>query len=1245
MNPFKVIFSTAFILSISCGTINAQPFIDSTTIYTFNYSPKLNDKLYTMDINNDGQEDFLSFRNHLISKPTEYIVYAHLQDSGKLQTGELLFKHPVERFKSIDINGDGFLDFVFYKSELAYISQSRLKYSSISIKSPEQLIDFADVNFDGAVDLIVRKNGFVNHRLNQGGVFAPPIATNLKYDNFFHQAHYPANKNGATYQVFYLKRSHLLRDTLISYDYSNGQYTNKTYLTVAQGETKELLMLDIDGDGNKDFFLNTDAGCEWLPANGGFSQSIVISNDEGMFIPLDNDFDGDIDFMAERLSDKKLSLLRNTNSGFTADTSILQLSPQYNGYLATSLKLTKGMRRELIFTTDAGFPSYASHWLNYKDSANYNFHLDVVHSDYTSHSLLWDISDFNSDGLLDIVQYRGDVPVLNSKSISWIENLGNYRFAIPKMVLDSFDFGAELKDLDGDGFEDIVVIDSIKVKWYKNNGNAKFSLQPSLLLPSTWRITSGMIVEDFDGDNDLDIITTDHQATTGYFLNQGSGQFSVFQSLSYNPNLQTYDGKVVDFESDGDMDIVYKDQDSLFLYRNDGNFSFTTLKLYQVYNELRSFLLHDNNNDGRTDILINEEYWVSAGKKVEQLVWLEQVQGDSCIARDSLLHGQHLETILARDIDAFVDVDQDGDKDILVPSDSGLLFIENKGGWSMTPPLKLGMPGFQKLIDLNGDGTTECLIIDGNSYHWYKPNFENPYRLKGKVFWDKNRNSHYDTSDYVIPKSKIKISPNLAYAFSTINGEYNALVSSGSYIVQHEVKSPWRLSSDSSAYHVTLDRNNTVADSLDFAFEADSGITQFDISVLHQPFRCDEIVNHWIDVQNTGTNIVTAELMFVKPTSFIFNSSSLNPVHILQDTLTWSLDTLNLFESIRIGLKLNMPNYHYIGDTVRIEAYLRTIDKAGYQEVFSFKDSTVFRCAYDPNDKQVHPKGLLKAGYIEKQKLSYQIRFQNTGNDTAKTIKVRDYISPNLDVSSLEIVGASHEMELSIQGREATFLFNDINLPDTSHGNEVSQGVLRFTIEPKSDISHLEWFDNQARIYFDQNPPIYTNTVRNTIYDCQEVVLNTAVEANDSTLISLSNRVKYWLDCSTGEIVKTSIDSIFSPEKNGEYKLVLNDLYCTDTSLCYTIDLNSPKTSVAYQSNNWSVRAHPNPVSNQLTLTFDGAENTDARVFDQNGSQIDVAHTKTAQGAIFETGNLEPGLYIVHMVKNDSKAVVRFIKY
>lgn len=132
--------------------------------------------------------------------------------------------------------------------------------------------------------------------------------------------------------------------------------------------------------------------------------------------------------------------------------------------------------------------------------------------------------------------------------------------------------------------------------------------------------------------------------------------------------------------------------------------------------------------------------------------------------------------------------------------------------------------------------------------------------------------------------------------------------------------------------------------------------------------------------------------------------------------------------------------------------------------------------SFDPNDKTVYPSNA-KAG----DWLTYNIRFQNTGNDTAFLVVIKDTLSNNLDISSFDFLGASHHVITQIKDNIAIFTFPKINLIDSFHNEPASHGWIQFKIKLKDGLPQLTFTHNQAAIYFDYNPPILTNVATNTI--------------------------------------------------------------------------------------------------------------------------------------------------------------------
>lgn len=140
--------------------------------------------------------------------------------------------------------------------------------------------------------------------------------------------------------------------------------------------------------------------------------------------------------------------------------------------------------------------------------------------------------------------------------------------------------------------------------------------------------------------------------------------------------------------------------------------------------------------------------------------------------------------------------------------------------------------------------------------------------------------------------------------------------------------------------------------------------------------------------------------------------------------------------------------------------------------------------SYDPNDKRGFPLGYGDSGdkIALNTRLDYNIRFQNTGTDTAFTVIIVDTLPASLDLATIKLGVASHPYTVSLDThRVLTFVFENILLPDSTTNLEASQGVVTFTIDHAAELRTGDLILNEAAIYFDFNEPIITNLSRHEI--------------------------------------------------------------------------------------------------------------------------------------------------------------------
>lgn len=143
------------------------------------------------------------------------------------------------------------------------------------------------------------------------------------------------------------------------------------------------------------------------------------------------------------------------------------------------------------------------------------------------------------------------------------------------------------------------------------------------------------------------------------------------------------------------------------------------------------------------------------------------------------------------------------------------------------------------------------------------------------------------------------------------------------------------------------------------------------------------------------------------------------------------------------------------------------------------------RGSYDPNDKTGYPLGVGSThDILPNQDLEYVIRFQNTGTDTAFTVTIRDTLSTDFDIFSIQSGVSSHGYSFKMYGpRVLEWTFNNIMLPDSNVNEPNSHGFVKFKVKQAPGLPNGAVLQNSAAIYFDYNEPIITNTSWHTIHE------------------------------------------------------------------------------------------------------------------------------------------------------------------
>ncbi|MEZ5038387.1 MAG: hypothetical protein R2828_00780 [Saprospiraceae bacterium] len=373
-------------------------------------------------------------------------------------------------------------------------------------------------------------------------------------------------------------------------------------------------------------------------------------------------------------------------------------------------------------------------------------------------------------------------------------------------------------------------------------------------------------------------------------------------------------------------------------------------------------------------------------------------------------------------------------------------------------------------------------------------------RIYGFCYQDLNQNGIQDPEDPPLLNIRLKLSEISLTTFSNQNGQFNFFVPADIYELRLLENSCWELTTGEDSFQINLGEGMEAKRSFGFK-PAPSDVGELSVSLNAGPTRCSSEVPFWISLKNTGCfpQMGWVALSFDTGLS-VLSDQGPSPDVIDANTLWWELDSLAVGAVEVIELYLTMAGSDFTGDTLQYEAMIfsenctAAVDhsiqgpwdpaNASFNLCQRYIYRSELRCSFDPNDKRVQPDREENENYtLFTEELEYTVRFQNTGNDTAFLVVIRDTLDQNLDWSTFRPFSASHPYEVVLNEKIGvlTFTFDNILLPDSISNEAGSHGFITYTIRPKTGLAEDTPVRNRAGIYFDRNPPIITNTTLNTL--------------------------------------------------------------------------------------------------------------------------------------------------------------------
>ena len=408
-------------------------------------------------------------------------------------------------------------------------------------------------------------------------------------------------------------------------------------------------------------------------------------------------------------------------------------------------------------------------------------------------------------------------------------------------------------------------------------------------------------------------------------------------------------------------------------------------------------------------------------------------------------------------------------------------------------------------------------------------------RIRGSVFIDNNNNGNRDPGEPLYSRVQIKSEKPGTIRLSTPqSGIFTNEVDTGTYTTTCLPDYPYF--NVSPAQRTSSFNNYYLTDSFSFALAPVSNRNDLQMGIIPiTPARPGFQSAYRVFYENTGTTTLSGTVKFVKDGRTSLVASTPTPISVIADTLTYQFNNLNPGDtsSARIVLGIPAPPGTNIGDTLKFTGAIQPI--AGDETPLNNSDTLLQRVtgAYDPNDKtESHGAFFSTTELSSGEFLTYLVRFQNTGNDTAFNVVVRDTLDNRLDWTRFQMITASHPYTLEISGgRFLTWRFNNIKLVDSNRNEPASHGYIYFRIKPNGSLVPGDVIRNNVSIYFDFNLPVKTNDATTTLRTVIVTGINDPIPLNNWDLVAFPNPSEGNIDLAIrgkiyGELKLTLLDAL-----------------------------------------------------------------------------------------------------------------------
>jgi uncharacterized repeat protein (TIGR01451 family) len=563
----------------------------------------------------------------------------------------------------------------------------------------------------------------------------------------------------------------------------------------------------------------------------------------------------------------------------------------------------------------------------------------------------------------------------------------------------------------------------------------------------------------------------------------------------------------------------------------------------------------------------------------------------------------------------------------------------------------------------------DTLHLNNVNFSLYVPDPCTYQSISGKAYYDENSNCLFDAGDINLNGVYITAQSNVGSGgdYTNTSGDFSATLQETnltSYTVSLPSNYQFIYQSTSCA---PVSYTSTVLPETGFDFSLQCE----DIDLYasgNGPWLAEPNIpfNVYAGVGNIGCTPASGILKLKLDPRVVYSpTGSTNlPASIISsttgDTLVWNFSNLSslsngaYWNAFISRIKVTPLTSVAIGDVLHF-SYTSTIP---LQDVNTSNNQGSFyvtiATAYDPNFKEVQPKGLEANGYIASttEELNYTIHFQNSGTASAHNIYVIDTLDTAIDPKSLHIELTSHLMNpVWLAPNVVKFHFPSIELPHEAANEAGSHGMVSFKVRLNPGVPVGTVIKNRGFIYFDYNAPIITDYATSTLAIVPSISTNpvSGVGLTDVNLFAEITEeggapiIEKGFCLSTSPLPTLLNTVVLNTDNSSVFSSVLNTL--TESTVYYVrafatnIMGTTYGTEVSFETLSSSsleslsltkqMFLYPNPTDGFLTLQSTYLLKS-AKIIGMDGKYIDDVNL--AQGEnILNVSTLRPGVYMLEV--------------